>query len=36
MVHIARRQKWDDVAAAEKDLPDDAPVTAPAPNRSGK
>ncbi|KAK4986229.1 hypothetical protein LTR50_005458 [Elasticomyces elasticus] len=34
VVHIARRQPWEKVAEAEKELPDMAPVTAPAPNRS--
>lgn len=33
VVHIARRQPWEKVAEAEKDMPDMSPVTAPAPNR---
>lgn len=36
VVHIVRRLQWEQVAAAEKDLPGDAPVTAPTSNRSGK
>lgn len=35
VVHIARRKPWEEVAAAEKEMADLAPVTAPAPNRSG-
>lgn len=35
-MHIARRQPWEKVLENEKDLPDTAPVTNPAPNRSGK
>ncbi|OAL36596.1 hypothetical protein AYO20_04212 [Fonsecaea nubica] len=34
VVHITRRRQWDEVAEAEKDLPDNAPVTAPTANRS--
>lgn len=34
VVHIARRLPWEQVAEAEKDLPGDAPVTAPSYNRS--
>jgi hypothetical protein len=35
VVHIARRKRWEDVAAAEKDLSDDEPVTTPIANHSG-
>lgn len=36
VVHIARRQPWEKVMEAEKELSDYSPVTAPAPNRSGE
>jgi hypothetical protein len=36
VVHITRRKPWEEVKDAEQDLPDLAPVTAPAPNRSGE
>jgi hypothetical protein len=36
VVHITRRKDWKEVRDAEQDLPDLAPVTAPAPNRSGE
>lgn len=35
VVHIARRQKWEEVAAAEKEMSDTDPVTRPTYNRSG-
>lgn len=36
VVHIARRAQFDEVANAEKDLADTAPVTKPTYNRSGR
>lgn len=36
VVHITRRKDWKEVKDAEEGLPDLAPVTAPAPNRSGE
>lgn len=36
VVHICRRQKWEEVAAAEKEMADTDPVTKPTYNRSGR